>query len=122
MHMSIRDVTTEKFRCEHNQTSHPCVIYQNTLLLVPFLIWSKVPKSNELVPIIVQTLSIGTRGPALCVNAYCQFSQQVRTNSMQTYLHWLMLTCFFIGFPSIFIYENKSIALWHLALFPLSHK
>ena len=31
---------------------------------------------NALVPIIVQTLSIGTRGPDLCVNAYCQFAQQ----------------------------------------------
>ena len=35
--------------------------------------------------------------------------------------HWFaMLTGFFIGFPSIFTYENKSIALWHLALFPLA--
>ena len=30
------------------------------------------------------------------VNAYCQFSQQARTNFMQTYLDWLLPTCFFI--------------------------
>ena len=42
------------------------------------------------------------------------------SNFMQTYLQWLMVTCFFISFPSIFTYENKSTALWHLALFPLA--
>ena len=35
-------------------------------------------------------------------------------------LKWISLTCFFIGFTSIFTYENKSNALWHLALFPLA--
>ena len=99
-----------------------------TLLFFPLLLMSWVPRSyedslcidNVPVPIIVQTLSIGTRGPALCVNAYCQFFQKVGTNFMQTYLHWLVVTCFFIDFPSIFTYENKFTALWHLALFPLA--
>ena len=71
-------------------------LLSGTLLFFPLLLMSWVPRSNEdslcidnvLVPIIVQTLSIGTRGPALCVNAYCQFFQKVGTNFMQTYLHW----------------------------------
>ena len=40
------------------------------------------------------------------VNAYCQFSQQARTNLMQTYVHWLILTCFFILFNDQFALPN----------------
>jgi hypothetical protein len=39
------------------------------------------------------------------VNAYCQFSQQARTNFMQTYLHWSILT-FFLYKQSICIETN----------------
>ena len=35
-------------------------------------------------------------GPFGDLHAYCQFSQQACTNFMQTYLHLLISTCFFI--------------------------
>ena len=71
--------------------------------------------------------------PSLVTSVMSIFSQcpfqscSTTTNDAYVKLDFLFYTQYIaqiqfksgVGFPSIFTYENKSTALWHLALFPL---
>ena len=83
-------------------------LLSGTLLFFPLLLMSRVPRSNEdslsidnvLVPIIVQTLSIGTRGPALCINEELR-SGGAGSNAKHFFLHPRIAIALLIA-------ENKS--------------